>query len=266
MIELPRLAASNYSNSAPLVWSFWKGNRKHEVDLTMDAAPARCAELLRQNEAEIALTPVIEFQRIENTLIVPGVCVGAKQAVKSVCLITKGENLKNVKSVALDVSSRTSVVLTQIIFQEFFARKPQFASSEPDVEQMLKQHDAALLIGDPALRVNREKFRVYDVAELWRELTGCGFVFAFWLINKNNAAKAQKIDFAAARDESLARIEEIIDFYLPQVSLSENDFRRYLTENISYALDEELLAGLRLYYRLASKHDLIPGVKPIQFL
>ena len=266
MIELPRLAASNYSNSAPLVWSFWKGNRKHEVDLTTEAAPARCAEMLRQNEAEIALTRVIEFKRIENTLIVTGVCVGAKEEVNSVCLITKGDDLESVKSVALDVSSRTSVVLTQIIFREFFAAKPLFAASEPNIEEMLKRHDAALLIGDPALRVNGNRFRIYDVAELWREKTGCGFVFAFWVVNKNNAEKAQKIDFAAARDEGLNRIEEIIDFYLPRVSLVENDFRRYLTENISYTLDAELLEGLRLYYQLSNKHDLIPGVKPIQFL
>ena len=261
-----RLAASNYSNSAPLIWSFWKGSKNREVEYLPDAAPAKCAEMLANGAVEIALTPVIEYQRIEDALIVPQVCVGAREQVKSVILVTKGEDLREAKSIALDVSSKTSVALTSIIFKEFFERAPKFVSREPDVEKMLAKHDAALLIGDPALRVDRKKYRVSDVAEIWREFTGKGFVFAFWLARKTSAAEARSIDFVRARDEGLGRIEEIIDFYLPQVMLGRNDFRRYLTENISYTLDDELLEGLQLYYRLAHKHNLIPAIKPIQFL
>ena len=261
-----RLAASNYSNSAPLIWSFWKGSKQAEIEYLPDAAPAKCAEMLADGAVEIALTPVIEYQRIEDVLIVPRVCVGAREQVKSVILVTKGEDLRDAKSVALDISSKTSIALTSIIFREFFGREPKFVSHEPDVEKMLAKHDAALLIGDPALRVDRKKYRVSDVAEIWREFTGKGFVFAFWLARKTSAAEAQSIDFVGARDEGLGKIEEIIDFYLPQVTLGRDDFRRYLTENISYTLDDELLEGLQLYYRLAHKHNLIPAIKPIQFL
>ncbi|HEX9929885.1 MAG TPA: menaquinone biosynthesis protein [Pyrinomonadaceae bacterium] len=261
-----RLAASNYSNSAPLIWSFWKGSKHREVEYLPDAAPAKCAEMLANGAVEIALTPVIEYQRIEDVLIVPQVCVGAREQVKSVILVTKGEDLRDAKSVALDVSSKTSITLTSIIFREFFEREPKFVSHAPDVEKMLEKHDAALLIGDPALRVDRKKYRVWDVAEIWREFTGKGFVFAFWLARKTSAAVARSIDFVRARDEGLGKIEEIIDFYLPQVALGRSDFRRYLTENISYTLDDELLEGLQLYYRLAHKHNLIPAIKPIQFL
>ncbi|HEX8265734.1 MAG TPA: menaquinone biosynthesis protein [Pyrinomonadaceae bacterium] len=261
-----RLAASNYSNSAPLIWSFWKGSKNREVEYLPDAAPAKCAEMLGKGAVEIALTPVIEYQRIEDVLIVPQVCVGAREQVKSVILVTKGEDLRDAKSVALDVSSKTSIALTSIIFREFFEREPRFVSHAPDVEKMLAKHDAALLIGDPALRVDRKKYRVWDVAEIWREFTGKGFVFAFWLARKTSAAEARSIDFVGARDEGLGKIEEIIDFYLSQVTLGRNDFRRYLTENISYTLNDELLEGLQLYYRLAHKHNLIPKIKPIQFL
>lgn len=261
-----RLAASNYSNSAPLIWSFWKGSKQAEVEYLPDAAPAKCAEMLQTGKVEIALTPVIEYQRIEDVLIVPHVCIGAREQVKSVILVTKGKDLREAKSIALDVSSKTSVALTSIIFRDFFERSPKFVSHAPDVEKMLEKHDAALLIGDPALRVDRAKYRVSDVAEIWREFTGKGFVFAFWLVRKTAIEQARKIDFVGARDEGLSKIEEIIDFYLPQVSLNENDFRRYLTENISYTLDDELLEGLRLYYRLARRHNLIPEIKPIQFL
>lgn len=261
-----RLAASNYSNSAPLIWSFWKGSKQGEIEYLPDAAPARCAAMLAQSEVEIALTPVIEFQRLADVLIVPQVCVGARERVKSVILVTKGEELKQVKSIALDVSSKTSVALIGIIFREFLNRKPDAFPHEPDLEAMLEEADAALLIGDPALRVDRERFRVFDIVELWREFTGCGFVFAFWLAQKRIAEQARKIDFVGARDEGLAKVEEIIDFYLPQVSLEENSFRRYLTGNVSYTLDDELQAGLQLYYRLARKHNLILEIKPIQFL
>lgn len=264
--NLPRIAASNYSNSAPLIWSFWKGTKRGEAEYLPDAAPAKCAEMLRKAEVEIALTPVIEYQRIEDAFIVPHVCVGSREQVKSVILVTKGKDLREAKTVALDVSSKTSVALTGILFKEFFECEPKFISHEPDIQKMLDKHDAALVIGDPALRVDRRKYRVFDLAETWREFTGKGFVFAFWLVRKTAAELARKIDFVAARDEALGKIEEIIDFYLPQVALNENDFRRYLTENISYTLNEELLEGLRLYYKLAHRHNLIPDVKPIQFL
>jgi chorismate dehydratase len=260
-----RLAASNYSNSAPLIWSFWKGVRRQTVEFLPDAAPSRCAEMLRTNAVDIALTPVVEFQRIIDCKIIPEVCVASRQSVKSVILVTKGEDLKQTKSIALDVSSKTSVALAKIIFREFFGRNPNSFSHAPDLEEMLLKADAALLIGDPALRVDRQRFRVFDIVELWREFTNLGFVFAFWLARRGTNA-AQAADFAAARDEGLRQIEQIIDFYLPQVLFDKTEFRQYLTENISYALDAELLAGLRLFYQLARKHNLIPNLKPLKFL
>lgn len=261
-----RLAASNYSNSAPLIWSFWHGTKKREVEFMPDAAPARCAEMLRNGAVEIALTPVIEFQRIADSIIVPNVCVGSKDQVKSVILVTKGAELKTAKSIALDVSSKTSVALTEIIFREFFGKNPEFVSHQPSIETMLENHDAALLIGDPALRVDREKFRVFDIVELWRKFTGCGFVFAVWLANREAAEVVEKIDFAAARDEGLEKIEEILDFYAPQIPLKRTDFRRYLIKNISYEIDDSMERGLKLYFELAAKHRLIERLKPLEFL
>ena len=264
--KLPRLAASNYSNSAPLVWSFWHGSQRNNVEYLPDAAPAKCAEMLRENVVEIALTPVVEFQRIDDCLIVPQVCVAAKNRVQSVILVTRGDELRTAAKVALDTSSKTSVGLTQIIFREFYGRAPEFVPHAPDIEKMLERADAALLIGDPALRVDRRKFRVFDIVEVWREFTGCGFVFAFWLARKSAATAARSIDFAAARDEGLLKIDEILDFYRAQVHLDENDFRRYLLDSISYEIDDSLLRGLRLYFELAAKHDLIERLKPLEFL
>lgn len=260
------MAASNYSNSATLIWSFWHGAQREKVIYLPDAAPSKCAEMLGQNKVEIALTPVIEYQRIAKTLIIPDCCIASKHLVKSVILVTRGDELKSAKTVALDVSSKTSVALTQIIFREFFARQPEWIAHEPDAEKMLETCDAALLIGDPALNLDPDKFRVFDIAQLWREFTGLGFVFAFWLARAEAAEQARELDFIGARDEGLEKIEEIIRFYTPQIKLSPANFYLYLTQNITYSLDEELKLGLQLYYKLARKLGLIENLKELEFI
>ena len=128
----------------------------------MDNAPARSAELLSQNRVDAALVPVIAYQLIENARLIPNVCVGAKEKVKSVCLVTKGEDLEQVKSVSLDISSKTSVALTKIIFREFLGFEPIWTDSKPNLEKMLNESDCALLIGDPALAIQDSGFKIQD--------------------------------------------------------------------------------------------------------
>ena len=105
----PRIAASSYSNTAPLIWSFLNGDDRRRAEMVTDSAPARSAELLAENRVDAALVPVIEYQRIPNARLVPGVCVGARRRVRSVCLVTSGADLADAETVALDVSSRASV-------------------------------------------------------------------------------------------------------------------------------------------------------------
>jgi chorismate dehydratase len=106
--QKPRIAASSYLNTAPLIWSFIHGSQRGSVELFTDTAPARCAEMLARSEVDAALVPVIEYQRMDDISIVPDVCVGSKTAVRSVVLVTRKNNLKKVERVALDESSRTS--------------------------------------------------------------------------------------------------------------------------------------------------------------
>src|SRR5215212_562857 len=150
----PRISASSYSNTAPLIWSFLYGTNRGRFEMILDTAPARSAELLAEARVDAALVPVIAYQTIENVLLVPEVCVGAREKVRSVCLVTKGADLKDVKTVSLDVSSKTSVALTKIIFREFLGREPEWKTAEPDLEKMLAESDCALLIGDPALLIS----------------------------------------------------------------------------------------------------------------
>ncbi len=261
-MEAPRISASSYSNTAPLVWSFLYGSQHGKVEIILDNAPARSAELLSQARVQAALVPVIAYQSIDGVKLVPGVCVGAREKVRSVCLVTRGMDLGEAKSVSLDTSSKTSVALTKIIFKEFLGLQPDWHDAAPNVDAMLDASDAALIIGDPALALSRDpQYRVFDLVELWRQHTGLGFIFAMWMTRENIVA----IDFAAARDEGLAHADDIAANYAGQIGLTGEEMKAYLTENISYTPDESMLAGMKLYFSLAEKHGLIEANRPLKF-
>lgn len=263
--SLPKIAASSYLNTAPLIWSFIHGSQRDAVNLFTDTAPGRCGEMLARHEVDAALVPVIEYQRMSDAIIVPDVCVGSRSAVLSVVLATRRNNLKKVERVALDNSSRTSVALVKIIFREFLGFEPRWETSHPDLKSMLTHADAALIIGDPAMKIPRDQFRVFDLATLWHEFTGFGFVFAMWMAREDRVDKVGEVDFAGARDEGLAHLDEIAAETEPQLGLSPNEIKAYLTENIAFQMDEDMKGGLELYFELALKHKLIAVAEPLEF-
>jgi chorismate dehydratase len=234
------------------------------VELVTDAAPARCADLLVRGEVDAALVPIIEYQRIPQVGIVPGVCVGSHSSVKSVVLVSKYDDLKMVRKVALDESSRTSQVLVKVIFREFIRSLPEWKSCRPDIQEMLQTNDAALLIGDPGMTVSLRDIHVFDLASLWHQFTNTGFVFAMWMARTGDVGEVNKIDFAGARDEGLEHLDEVIAGY--PMPLSKDEMTKYLTQNITFHLDESLELGMRLYFELARQHSLIDDNKPLQFI
>jgi chorismate dehydratase len=239
------------------------GSKCGQVDL-VEAVPARCAELLANADVEAALVPVIEYQRISGISLVPDVCVGSKKQVRSVVLVSRNADLKNVHRVALDESSRTSAALVKIIFREFLGFEPSWTTRSPNLQLMLEENDTALIIGDPAMTFPRDGLTVWDMASLWREHTGLGFVFAMWMVRDEAADKSARVDFAGVRDEGLARSQEIVDHYRPVLGLPRNTLQEYLKENICFYLDEDMRAGLDLYFRLAHKHRLLETLKPLK--
>lgn len=280
----PRISASSYSNTAPLIWSFLYGRNHGKVELVLDNAPARSAELLTQDRVDAALVPVIAAQLIDGVRIVPDVCIGATKRVKSVCLVTTGQGLEDVRTVALDASSKTSVVLTKIIFREFLGFEPVWRDADPNIDAMLAQNDAALLIGDPALKVRdeggavRDEFgtnrsdsspiphpsslRVFDIASLWHDHTGLGFIFAMWMTRRESL----DLDLATARDEGLDHLDEIAANYAPELNMAKAEMLAYLGTSISYRVDGSMVQGLKLFFELAARHDLIPENRPVEYL
>ncbi len=191
--------------------------------------------------------------------------MGAKGNVRSVVLVTRIHDLREVRSVALDESSRTSSALMKIIFLEFLGVEPKWETSAPNLELMLTDNDAALIIGDPAMSFARDDLRIVDMAGLWREYTGLGFVFAVWAVGNKDLSRVSAIDFAAARDEGLEQIEEILSQYEREIPLARDELKEYLADDITFHIDQPMQQGMKLYFDLAYKHRLIEQVKPLKY-
>ena len=165
----------------------------------------------------------------------------------------------------------TSVALIKILFAKWWGGSRTFTAMAPDIDQMLKACDAGLLIGDPALKIDRSRYVTHDLAEEWIRFTGKPFVFAFWAIRRAALANAPTdlaAIFQASRDHGSQpeNISQIAEAWAPKVGLSEEDVRSYLTENIHYQLDPGCLEGLQLFYRYAAECGALPEAPPLQFV
>lgn len=273
-----RIAASTYLNSAPLVCSFAEGTMGSAYDFIGDTAPARCADLLAAGECDIALIPAIEYQRIPGLRIIPGVAVASKNRVRSV-LIAARCPLTEVRTLALDTSSRTSQSLVRILFRHQFGWEPTLIERTPDrqsgYENMLDSTDAALVIGDPAMRIDAVAANlgvtIHDMAGEWRRMTGHPFVFAVWAVREEalrapGAGLTITGDFQKAKSEGISRLEEIAAGYVTELGLPLADLTDYLKNNVNYELDEDNLAGLHKYYELAHHYGLIPEARRLEFV
>jgi len=242
--------------------------------------PSACAEALRAGTADIGIIPAAAYVTVPDLVILPDVAIAARRAVRSILLVSKGpvdrlskQSLwKQVRTVALDSSSMTSVVLTKILFAKWLGGAREYKPMAPDLDAMLGECDAALLIGDPALQVDRTRYFTLDLAEEWVARTGKSFVFAFWAIRKqalagrNGAAIAEV--FKKSRDHGLSpkNLEAIAQEWAPRLALTVEIIRVYLTHSIHYYLDPPCLEGLELYYRLGAEVGALPPAPALRFV
>ena len=187
----------DYLNSAPLVWGLLHGRQQGQFDLSF-RVPAACAAIVASGEADIGNIPVIEVVR-QDLEIVRGVGVATHGAVRSILLVSKCP-LDQVRTLAADTSSRTSVALTRIVLARRYGVEPEFRPQAPAIADMLAHADAALIIGDPALRLDplQLPYLVTDLGLEWTEWTGLPMVFAVWA----GAAKHITAEVSAALVES----------------------------------------------------------------
>jgi chorismate dehydratase len=253
------------------MWDLERGKAGADFDISY-TVPSLCAAQLGDGSADIGIIPAAAYTTIPGLLILPGVAIASYRSVRSILLVSKVP-LEKIQTVALDNCSLTSVALTKVLFAKWWGGGRTFTAMEPDVERMLQQHDAGLVIGDPALRVDRSRYLTYDLAEEWLKLTGEPFVFAFWAVRQAALKDASPhLDlaeiFQQSRDHGLKpqNLEKIAQEWAPRVGLNEGEVKKYLTENIHYYLDAACLEGLQLFYRCAEECGALPSATSLRFL
>ena len=177
-----RISAISYLNTAPLMWDFEHGDAGAAFDISY-TVPSQCAADLAAGAADIGIIPAAAYASIPGLVILPGVAIASRRPVRSILLVSQVP-LDQIRSVALDTSSLTSVALTKVLFAKWWGPGRRFTPMAPDLEKMMAEHDAGLLIGDPALKVDRSRYLTLDLAEEWIRFTGKPFVFAFWAIRQ----------------------------------------------------------------------------------
>lgn len=283
-----RISAISFLNTAPLMWDFDRGHppdvrrspstdASDERPATSDrfdvsyTIPSACADALRAGTADIGIIPAISYATIAGLVILPDAVIASKNAVRSILLVSR-KRIEDVRTIASDTSSRTSVMLTQVLCEKLWGGEREMRPMAPDVDAMLSACDAALLIGDSALRLDPSKYVAYDLAAEWRKLTGLPFVFAFWALRMQALAESSRdpdpatvLSRSRDRGTEPENIATIARLWSPHVGLDEAAVRDYLTRNIHYTLDAENRAGLELFYRYSAELGLIPKIPELRF-
>ncbi len=255
------------------MWDFEHGDAAKDFEISY-TVPSLCAAALAANEADIGIIPAVTYAQIPGLVILPNIVIAAKDHVRSILLISR-KPLEEIDTVAADTSSRTSVALAQVLFAKFLGGPRQFTPHPPGLDAMLASHDAALLIGDPALVVASAKspYYLYDLAHEWRVRTGKPFIFAFWAVRLDALSRLpwgvnlSKV-FQQSRDHGLQpeSIAILAKEWSPRLGLAEDEVTSYLTQNIHYFLDRENHSGLQLFLQYAQELGLIRQVPDLRFL
>lgn len=269
-----RISAISYLNTAPLMWDFEHSELGHEFEISY-TLPSACARSLAEGAADIGIIPAAAYAQIPGLMVLPGVAIASRSPVRSILLVSE-KPLDKIRTIALDTSSLTSVALTKVLFDKWLGGARSYASMPPRIDQMLAACDAGLLIGDPALNIDRSRYFTLDLAEEWIRHTGKPFVFAFWAVRRQALPQDSRDEsspdlpaiFQQSRDHGLepANLDRIVREWAPRLKLAEPDVHSYLTESIHYYLDNSCLDGLQLFYRYAAEIGALPLSPKIQFV
>jgi chorismate dehydratase len=286
-VQKLRISIVQYLNTAPLVWGFTNGRLAGKYDLSF-TVPSQCAEAMRTGAADIAILPAIEYQRIPGLVVLPDLAIASENLVRSLLIVSR-KPIEQVRSVALDSSSRSTQALTRILAARHWKIDPEFFETEPDLTAMLGKADAAMLIGDPALRISMaierqgtvgpqgraicqaaalgitgaEIFHVYDVVGEWRKFSNLPAVMAIWAARPEVVTREVLADFSASRDFGLSQLASISLDAARELELPQQALESYLRHNIDFSLGEENRRGLERYFQEAANLGLIPRNKKI---
>jgi chorismate dehydratase len=260
--KVVRLGAVSYLNTKPLVHGL---DRRADLFSVRFDVPAQCAALLHEGRVDLGLIPAIEYLRGDYR-IVPGVAIGSNGSIASVAVFSSVP-VDRIKTLALDISSRTSVALTRILCARHWGIAPKLVPAEPNLQAMLARADAALIIGDPALHIDPATSGVLkvDLGAEWHALTGLPFVYAMWSGRDGAVSADHVVALNATRDRGVAEVAVIAAAASHGDPQRERQLLRYLGDNLKYGLGDAELAGLRRFHELAADQGLVPGLKALRF-
>jgi chorismate dehydratase len=266
-----RLGAVGYLNARPLVYGL---DRASEFSLRFDV-PSRCAALLHEGRIDVGLIPSIEYLHPPQAgsgaggyRIVPDLAIASRGPVASVAIYTKTA-IADVRSIAMDTSSRTSVALVRVLCARAFHIHPEVHPCPPDLRAMLIGADAALIIGDNALfmeaGVAQLALEKIDLGDAWTKMTGLPFVYAFWAGRPGALTASHVAALQAARDNGVTRASEIAAAYCPGEQAREAIAAGYLRDNIKYGLGPDEREGLDLFFRYAAEAGAVESSGELRF-
>src|SRR5262245_51109156 len=261
--EPVRLGAVGYLNARPLTWALDRASGRWRVRYDL---PAVCARLLYDNEVDLGLVPSIEYLRSDDYRFVPGVGIGSRGPVASVALFTR-VSVERIRHIALDTSSRTSVTLIRVLSHHRYRIAPEFVPHGPDLAAMVRDYDAGLLIGDPALEADAAALGVtkIDLGEEWTDMTGLPFVYAAWT-GRTGAIDAEHVRLLQqAQAEGVASYSAIAAEYGNNHAGATNRALAYLRDNMRYGLGADEEKGLQLFLDYAADLGLAAKRRKLEF-
>jgi chorismate dehydratase len=262
-MEETRIASVPFVNAQPLTRGFLRGPYR-EIFHVLHVAPSRIPELLRSGKVDVGLIPSIEYLHLPGVEFLPQICIASKRRVRSVFLASRVP-VERVRSVALDSNSRTSTALLKILLWHKGVREVLYAEQAPSLREMLREHDAALLIGDAALTADTTGLFVSDLAAEWFALTGLPFVFAMWAVRPGVIVPDGVRSFLESRRIGMASLPAIALEAGERLRIPAESIESYLKTNVHYYLGSEEQRGLALFFRQAQQLGLAPVRPPLHF-
>jgi chorismate dehydratase len=249
------VSAVSYLNTWPLVWGYLHGPQRGLFDFRFDL-PVHCAEALRDRKADVGLLPCAELDRLGLDFL-PDLGIACNGPVRSILLISRvpfGE----IRTLSVDSSSRTSVALARIILEEKYDCRPIVTAHTPTLAEMLAGNDAALVIGDPALRLDPETlpYRTLDLGAEWVAWSGLPMVFAVWAGRKEFLTPEVAAAFRASFEWGRDHVDEMVEHAATERGFPKQLAREYFTRYIVYPLGPKHLEGLALFRKYVAALDL----------
>lgn len=256
-----RIGVVPYMNAKPLIYEL--SQCTDLVELVLEV-PSLLPGMLNQDHIDVALIPSIEYFRSGKYAIIPDISISSIGTVESVKIFSKVP-MRNIRTIALDKSSLTSCTLTKITLHEMYHINPQYAQWNGQYDISRIDADAALVIGDNAMKITDNGYITLDLGQAWFEYTGLPFVYALWVVKKDRHIPGLNKLLKSAKETGVRLVKSLAAAESQRLQLPRERCLHYLTNSIRYNLGNDEIKGLRAFYRYAVSLALAPEGMEIVF-